>query len=95
MGATYQLLLGGQAADPGFYTDVTSIEVEESMDLPGAMELHLPVVATESGDLTYVSDARLQPFSSLTILVTPPGDSSTSGLSGLLGGGGGAPGMHF
>ena len=59
MGATYQILLNGQAADQGFYTDLVSLEVEESLDLPGAVQLHLPVVATQSGDLTYVSDSRL------------------------------------
>jgi len=85
--ATYQILLNGQAVDAGFYTDLVSLEVEESLDLPGAVELHLPVVATNSGDLTYISDPGLQPFSSLSVVVNPPGGSGSGGLSGLLSGG--------
>jgi len=85
--ATYQILLNGQAVDAGFYTDLVSLEVEESLDLPGAVELHLPVVATDSGDLTYISDPGLQPFSSLSVVVNPPGGSGSGGLSGLLSGG--------
>ena len=92
MGTTYQLLLNGQAVEPGFYTDLASLEVEESMDLPGAVQLQLPVVANTSGDLTYISDPRLQPFATLSVVVTPPGDATTNGLGSLLGGGGGAPG---
>lgn len=91
MASNYQLLLSGQAADPGFYTDLVSLEVEESMDLPGAVQLQLPVVATQSGDLTYISDARLQPFSSLAVVVTPQSDTSSGGLSAVLGGGSSAP----
>ena len=91
MAATYQILLNGQAVDPGFYTDLVSLEVEESLDLPGAVELHLPVVANASGDLTYISDPGLQPFSSLAVVVNPPGGSGSGGLSGLLGGGSSAP----
>ena len=87
MAATYQILLNGQAVDAGFYTDLVSLEVEESLDLPGAVELHLPVVATDSGDLTYISDPGLQPFSSLSVVVNPPGGSGSGGLSGLLSGG--------
>lgn len=89
MASNYQLLLSGQAADPGFYTDLVSLEVEESMELPGAVELQLPVVVTQSGDLTYISDARLQPFSSLAVVVTPQSDPGSGGLSAVLGGGNG------
>ena len=35
---------------------LTSLEVEESMDLPGAVQLNVPVNRSPSGDLTYVSD---------------------------------------
>src|SRR5580692_5646958 len=90
MAATYQLLLNGQAVETAFYTDLLSLEIEESLDLPGAVQLHLPVEATTDGDLTYISDPRLQPFSSLAVVVTPPSDSSGNGLSGALGGNHGA-----
>ena len=94
MPSTYQLLLNGQAADPDLYTAVASLEVEESLDLPGAMQLDLPVNVTDSGDLSYVSDPRLQPFASLAVVVQPATDSAISGLGALLGGGTGAAGAQ-
>jgi phage protein D len=88
MAANYQLLFNGQAADSGLYTDLVSLEVEESMDLPGAVQLHLPVAADQNGGLTYVSDARLTPFSNLAVVVSPPTDSTSGGLSAVLSGNG-------
>ena len=52
MASTYQLLLNGQAADADLYTAVSSLEVEESLDLPGAVQLTVPVGTTATGDLT-------------------------------------------
>ena len=95
MGAAYQLLFNGQAADAGMYTDVISVEVEEGLDLPGAVQLSLPVAATPSGDMSYISDARLQPFSNLAVVVTPPTSSTSNGLSGILGGSSGASGTSY
>jgi phage protein D len=94
MAATYQLLLNGQAADPELYTAIASLEVEESMDMPGAVQLSLPVNATDAGDYAYVSDARFQPLSNLAVVATPGDDSSSSGLTGLLGGNNGASGAQ-
>lgn len=94
MAANYQLLFNGQTADAGLYTDLVSLEVEESMNLPGAVQLHLPVAADQNGDLTYLSDTRLLPFSNLAVVVNPPTDSGSNGLSGVLGGGSGAPGTQ-
>jgi phage protein D len=87
MPAAYQLFFNGQSADPDMFAAITSLEVEESLDLPGAIQLSLPVDATDGGDLTYVADARLQPLVNLAVVVQPSGDSASSGLGALTGGG--------
>ena len=71
MPSSYQILFDGQPADPDFYTSITSLEIEENMDLPGAMQLNLPVNTSDSGDLTYVTDARFQPLAVLAVVATP------------------------
>ena len=58
MSTSYQILFDGQPADPDFYTSITSLEVEENVDLPGAVQLNLPLNRSNSGDLTYVADSR-------------------------------------
>ena len=60
MGSSYQIFFNNQAAPPEFYTAIASLEVEENMDLPGAVQLNLPVSRNDSGDLTYVSDDNLR-----------------------------------
>ncbi len=102
MASNYQLLLNGQAADADLYTAVNSLEVEESMDLPGAVQLILPLSATSSGDLNYVSDGRLQPLANLAVVATPSAGSAAgsaapalgAAASALGGGGGGKPGSQ-
>jgi phage protein D len=93
MGSNYQLLLNGQAADPDLYTAVTSLEVEESMDLPGAVQLTIPVGTSASGDLTYVSDSRFQPLVNLAVVVTPAAGSSAGSPAPSLGGAAAALGV--
>ena len=91
MSSSYQILFDGQPADADFYTSITSLEVEENMDLPGAMRLNLPVNRTESGDLTYVADSRFRPLANISIVATPtagPVSAAKSAL-GALGIGGG------
>jgi len=75
MPSTFQVFFNGTAADETFYDQITSLEVEENADLPGAIQLTLPVIAS-SGDLTFVDDSRVQPFSNIAVVVTP-----TSGLA--------------
>jgi phage protein D len=88
MSGSYQLLLNGQAADSTLYTLVTSIEVEESMDLPGALQLQVPVSVTSGGDLGYVNDPRFAPLASVAVVATPPAPQSSIPVpgAGLLGG---------
>src|SRR5689334_5675809 len=93
MPSTYQLLLDGQPADADLYTALTSLEVEENMDLPGAVQLTLPVGRSDDGELTYASDPRFRPLANLAVVVAPAGESSAAsalaGVADTLGGGGG------
>ena len=76
MSGTYRIMFDGQAADADLYTALVSLEVEESLDLPGAVQLVLPVERTDDGDLTYVADQRLRPLANLAVVATPAGSSS-------------------
>jgi hypothetical protein len=75
MPSTFQVFFNGTAADETFYDQMTSLEVEENADLPGAIQLTLPVIAS-SGDLTFVDDSRVQPFSNIAVVVTPTSGSA-------------------
>jgi hypothetical protein len=74
----FQVLFGesAQAADAAFYDLITSVEVEEHADLPGAIQLTLPVATQGTGgaqDLTVVGDDRWKPYARLALVVTPDG----------------------
>jgi len=68
MPSTFQLLMDGTAADEALYGALALVEVEENVDLPGAIELSLPVDRSEDGDLTFVSDPRFKPFANLALV---------------------------
>jgi len=82
MAASYQFTINGQPADPVLYTSVASLEIEESMDMPGALQLTLPVVRSNDGDLAYVSDARFAPLANIAVVAT----AGTGGAAGAAGG---------
>jgi len=67
---SYELMFDGKAADPELYDSISLIEVEENVDLAGAMELTMTVNRDEQGDLTLVGDARLAPLVNLTLVAT-------------------------
>ena len=71
--STYQVLFNGTPADQAFYDMVSKLEVEENADLPDAISLQLPVAA-QDGELSWVGDARMAPYSNLAVVVTPDGD---------------------
>jgi len=71
MASTFQLLLNGTSADDRLQSAVSSFEVEENADLPGAIQLNLAVSRSEIADLTCVNDAGLQPLANLAIVATP------------------------
>jgi len=72
---TFQFLINGSPADDQLLTVMGAIEVEENADLPGAIQLTLPVDSDGNGDLTFVNDVRFQPFSNLAVVATPDGGS--------------------
>jgi hypothetical protein len=75
MPSTFSLLLNGTPADDTLLTALSMLEIEENVDLPGAIQLQVPVDTTDAGDLTYVSDERFAPFASISVVVTPDGGS--------------------
>jgi hypothetical protein len=46
----------GKPADEDFYNRLMSLEVEENSDMPGAIQIRLPVARSKNGDLTSVTD---------------------------------------
>lgn len=75
MASTYQVQFNGTPADEDFYTQMTTLEVEESVDLPGAFELTLPVSRSSEGDLTFVNDDAYQPYANVSVVVTADEES--------------------
>jgi phage protein D len=86
MSSSYQLLLNGRSADTDLYTLIASVEVEESMDLPAAVQIQLPISRDTDGELTFVTDAQFAPFASIAVVATAGG----SGVGGVLDGAAGA-----
>jgi phage protein D len=68
MPSTYQLLIDGAPAEDDLYAALSLVEVEENVDLPGAIQLQLPVSRSAEADLTFISDARLRPFANLALV---------------------------
>lgn len=97
MASSYQLLLNGQQADSTLYTLITSVEVEESMDLPAAVQITLPVSRASGGELTYIDDPRFAPLAPVAIVTTAGGSGAQNVATGAVGataaavGGGAAP----
>lgn len=76
MPRSFQLLLGGQPADDALTALLVSLEVEESLDLPSAVRLLVPVSRSSGGDLTYVSDSRFMPLATIAVVATPAGNGT-------------------
>ena len=76
MPSSYQLLLGGKPADQDLVTLLVSIDVEESMDLPAAIQLSLPLSRSTDGDFTYINDARLAPMANVAVVAIPALDGA-------------------
>jgi hypothetical protein len=79
MADSFQVLFDGQAADAAFYELVSSLEVEENADLPGAVEITLPI-ATQgpagSEDFTRVGEDRFKPYAHISVVATPDGGTA-------------------
>jgi len=77
MASSYQILFDGQPADADFYTSIASLEVEENVEMPGAVQLNLPVNRSDSGDLTNVADSRFKPLANIAVVATPAAGAAT------------------
>lgn len=75
MASMFQMLLNGNPVDNDLYDALLTLEVEENVDLPGAVQLNLPVSTTQAGELTYVGEDRFKPFASIAVVVTYDGRS--------------------
>lgn len=69
-GSSYQIFFGGEPAPDLFYDGVSSVEVEENLDLPGALELALAVNRTPEGDLDTPNDPALAPLANVAVVAT-------------------------
>jgi len=83
MPGSFTLLLNGSPADADLYSSIVTLEVEESMDLPAALQLKLPVSRTASGEYTYLSDGRYQPLANLSIIAAPGSGGAAATLDGV------------
>jgi phage protein D len=73
MGSSFRLLLDGNPADDTLVAGLSSIEVEENLDMPGAIQLNLAVSTAAGGDLTFVNDSGLKAFANVAVVATPEG----------------------
>jgi len=91
MPGAYQILLNGEPADADLYTAISSVEIEESLDMPSAAQFTVPLARTGDGDLAYITDARFAPLANFAVVVTP----GSSGASDVIGGAVGAVASAF
>jgi phage protein D len=65
---------GARKADTNFYEQLAMLEVEENADLPGALQLTVPVASQGPPgreDLTGVGDDRFKPYARIAVEVSP------------------------
>jgi hypothetical protein len=84
MSATVQLAFGGSPVPQPFYSVIESLEVEESCEGPDLLLLRVPVNRTSAGDLQYVGDGTFEPYTGITMTVTPPGQSAQCVFDGYV-----------
>jgi hypothetical protein len=83
MPSTFKVLFDGSPADDSFYNQVGSIEVEENADMPGAVQITLPV-SIANNDLTFVNDDRFHPFANIAVTASADGSTSECIFDGLV-----------
>ena len=66
MSSTFSIVIGGQTAED-LDTKIAELAVEESVDMPGAFLITLPVAGTDSSDYDVVNDPRLAPLSNISV----------------------------
>jgi hypothetical protein len=97
MASSYCLMIGGQPADATLMQLLSSTEVEESMDMPSAIQLTIPLSRSSGGDLNYASDPRFSPLAPVSVVASTKGSGAQGVATGAIGaaasaiGGGSAP----
>lgn len=76
MGNVIELSLDGSPADEDLYDAIELLEVEENADRPDALLMRLPVNRTSDGDLLYVGDGTFEPYTNITLTITPAGQAT-------------------
>jgi phage protein D len=84
MPGTFQLLFDGSPVDDELYRAISTVEVEENLDLPDAIQLTIAVSRTEAGELDYPSDKRLRPFANVAVVATPEGGADQCIFDGFV-----------
>jgi phage protein D len=69
--SAFELLLDGLPADDDFVDALTSLEIEENADLPGALLAKLSVSRTDDGELDFPEALSLGPFTNIAVVATP------------------------
>jgi hypothetical protein len=64
--------LGGKPVAKGFYDMIELLEVEENADRADALLMRVPVNRTSAGDLGGVGDGTFEPFTTISVTLTPP-----------------------
>jgi hypothetical protein len=62
----FDIIVGGSPATD-LSTTLATLEVEENLDMPGAIEMTLPVKRSDDADLDTVNDTRLAPLSNIAV----------------------------
>jgi Phage tail baseplate hub (GPD) len=84
MTVTVQLALNGTPVPQTFYSGLESLEVEESCEGPDLLVLRVPVNRTSAGDLQYVGDGTFEPYTGISMVVTPSGQSAQCVFDGYV-----------
>lgn len=81
---SYQLLFDGTAAGDDLIRAISSLQVEENLDLPDAIELEVSVSRSPAGELDFPSDTRLRPFANVSVVATPEGGAAACIFDGYV-----------
>src|SRR5438093_6722858 len=84
MASTYRLLLDDAPAGDDVYAALTALEVEEHVELPGAVQLTLGVNRGRADDLTFVNDKRFKPYARVSVVATPEGKGAQCIFDGFV-----------
>lgn len=70
MANSFQLYLDGTPVDAALTAKIALLEVEENADMPGAIQITMPIDRTEQGELSNVSESAFKPLANLAVTVT-------------------------